>query len=366
MNGGAAQTFAKIASLNTGLSGSVSGTFNYTDANTSNNNETESEKRSFINPINKKRVKKALNIDSRFRDNYYNTNSTDYEVKLPLSFEKVVEMELMHIELPLSYYGITKEKGNNFFWLKVSTETVNYYKQLELPDGNYTSTQIGIEILEQITGTTVTELGSNETFNLDSSTVATFAISLEDYSNKLVFTLAGTDLLLELNFSAGYSEDYLCGDGEWKTEVENSGITEHYNTNSGESLQLKLGWILGYRFGKYSSAIEYTAEALFENPVPRYLYLVVDDYNNNVNNCIYSAFNSSILNKNILVKIAQYGSVGEIYKSYAVDDGQHARTYFGPVNIRKLTIKLLDEYGRQVDLNNMDFSFTLALTCLYD
>ena len=29
MNGGAAQTFAKIASLNTGLSGSVSGTFNY-------------------------------------------------------------------------------------------------------------------------------------------------------------------------------------------------------------------------------------------------------------------------------------------------------------------------------------------------
>ena len=42
------------------------------------------------------------------------------------------------------------------------------------------------------------------------------------------------------------------------------------------------------------------------------------------------------------------------------------RTYFGPVNIRKLSIKLIDEYGRQVDLNNMDFSFGLALTCLYD
>ena len=55
-----------------------------------------------------------------------------------------------------------------------------------------------------------------------------------------------------------------------------------------------------------------------------------------------------------------------MYKAYKVDDGQHFRNYFGPVTIRKLSIKIIDEYGRQVDLNNMDFSFGLALTCKYD
>ena len=33
------------------------------------------------------------------------------------------------------------------------------------------------------------------------------------------------------------------------------------------------------------------------------------------------------------------------------------RFYYGPVNINKLEIKLVDDFGRIVDLNNMDFSF---------
>jgi hypothetical protein len=41
------------------------------------------------------------------------------------------------------------------------------------------------------------------------------------------------------------------------------------------------------------------------------------------------------------------------------------RYYFGPVNISKLDIKILDEYGRIVSINNNDFSFTLRLTVIY-
>lgn len=42
------------------------------------------------------------------------------------------------------------------------------------------------------------------------------------------------------------------------------------------------------------------------------------------------------------------------------------REYFGPVNIRNFQIQLLDEYGRVVDLNYMDFSFCLTFTIVYD
>jgi hypothetical protein len=39
-----------------------------------------------------------------------------------------------------------------------------------------------------------------------------------------------------------------------------------------------------------------------------------------------------------------------------------ARQYYGPVDIEKLQIQMLDEYGRIINLNNMDFSFVLKFS----
>jgi len=93
---------------------------------------------------------------------------------------------------------------------------------------------------------------------------------------------------------------------------------------------------------------------------------VVDDHNNNVNNGFYSAFNSSILNNNILARISAqptaFGSVSQ--NSLALITTP--RQYFGPVDIQKLNIQLLDEYGRIIELNNMDYSFCLTFTCAYE
>jgi len=92
---------------------------------------------------------------------------------------------------------------------------------------------------------------------------------------------------------------------------------------------------------------------------------VVDDYKNNVNNNFYAAFNSSILNKNILARISLQANTFNVLQSN-LSLITTPREYFGPVDIQNLTIQLLDEYGRIVDLNNMDFSFCLTLTTTYD
>jgi len=42
------------------------------------------------------------------------------------------------------------------------------------------------------------------------------------------------------------------------------------------------------------------------------------------------------------------------------------REYYGPVNIQNMNVQLLDGYGRVVDLNNMDYSFCLTMTIVYD
>ena len=42
------------------------------------------------------------------------------------------------------------------------------------------------------------------------------------------------------------------------------------------------------------------------------------------------------------------------------------RNYFGPVDIQKLHIQVLDPFGRIINLNSMDMAIGLKLTCLYD
>jgi hypothetical protein len=42
------------------------------------------------------------------------------------------------------------------------------------------------------------------------------------------------------------------------------------------------------------------------------------------------------------------------------------RKYNGPINLSRLQIKVLDKFGTLIDLNHMDFSFTLELEILYE
>ena len=42
------------------------------------------------------------------------------------------------------------------------------------------------------------------------------------------------------------------------------------------------------------------------------------------------------------------------------------RDYYGPVDIQKLDIQLLDEYGRILNINNMDYSLSIKFKTIYD
>jgi len=105
---------------------------------------------------------------------------------------------------------------------------------------------------------------------------------------------------------------------------------------------------------------------------PRYAYLSIDDHQKNSGNSFIAAFANSSLDNNIITRLnlsAVMEGVG-VYKS-SNDPGlnnqlNRTREYFGPVDIARLTIRIYDEYGRIIDLNNMDWSFALSFEKLYD
>jgi len=283
-----------------------------------------------INPLKKRTTKQNLNIDTRFRDNYYSSSSSNFHFDLPIKFSSVYQMQLAAFEMPFSYFNISKQRGNNFFSIKIESTGVNYV--ITVPDGNYTPAAL-VAYLNNYCSTALSTI--QFIYNIDGTGSGSAQLIVGSTTATGYFTL---------NF---------------QNDING-------NPDTTNPLPLKLGWLLGFRNGIYSGNINYVSEGLVDLTGSKYLYLVVDDHNNNVNNGFYSAFNSSILNNNILARISAqptaFGSVSQ--NSLALITTP--RQYFGPVDIQKLNIQLLDEYGRIIELNNMDYSFCLTFTCAYE
>ena len=288
-----------------------------------------------INPIKKRTIKKNLNIDTRFRENYYSTSSSNFNFNLPINIDNVLQMQLNAIELPNTFYVISKQYNNNYFIIKVNDMSA----VIKIPDGNYTQISI-IEIINK----QLENAGSPFSYIL--------------FNCNLTYPTTGSGQII-----VGVNNDYneMVESLELNFQVDNQGLDDK-NT----PLPLKFGWLLGFRNGIYSGNLNYVSEGILDLTGSKYLYLVIDDYNNNVNNYFIGAFNSSILNKNILARISLQTSNFGILQQNNLNIISTPREYFGPIKLTSFNIQLLDEYGRIVNLNNMDFSFCLSLTLAYD
>ena len=290
-----------------------------------------------INPLNKRILKKNINIDTRFRENYYTTLSTNFHVNLPLKLSKVVSLQLSALELPNSFYIISQIYGNNFFVLEIVDEEPLI---VTIPDGNYDY------------------------------------ISLQKFINHFLSIQTGSyqniQFLADVNTPSGTGDRWgsakmVVGSTNGITDFSINFVTDRYGNDDKQTpLPLKFGWLIGFRDGYYENNTTYVSEGLINLLGPRYIYLVVDDFNNSVLDGFYGAFTSSIINKNIIARISLQGNVFNFLSKDNFSLITTPRQYFGPVDIQKLQIQLLDEYGRILNLNNMDYSFCLTFQTIYE
>lgn len=289
-----------------------------------------------INPLRKKTSRIYLNIDTKFRDNYYSSSSTNFQFDLPMKLTSILNMQLTSFEIPCTFYTFSKQAGNNFFSIRIPSTAESTV--IIIPDGNYDK------------NTLVTYL--NDTL-----------IGLGGHLSKLIFYSNDTGTSGSGQMIVGVDSPHAPFPFILDFQADIYGSPD-FNV----PLPLKMGWIMGFRNGIYVNNSSYVSEGLIDVSGPKYMFLVVDDYNNNVNNNFYSAFSSSILNKNILARIAlQKGNANfSVFSENNLLLVTTPRNYFGPVDIQKLKIQLLDEYGRVIQLNNMDYSFCLTFQTVYD
>ena len=362
-----------------------------------------------VEGTSKHTIHRLLCLDSRFRNNYYTTLSTDYQVTLPTTIKNVISMELSALEFPSTYFQISKSLGNNYFWIgwtnpraqittgggTASTGTPDllwYY--ISIPDGNYKRLEIQDAVNEQI------QIAIQNNFSATESDARPICI-IDEHTTKTVFTIAngkGTDaakidssgngtgpggstwtplLYVYFNRSSGANN----GAATPSTSSEGfasvgNGISDPPSVDlaGNNGIVQNLGWILGFRLGEYNGSQSYVSEGCYDAWGTKYIYIVVNDFNKNVNNFVVTAYNESIGKSNVLARISTDSATSSDFNNglsltndtVTQNNAIKKRFYFGPVDISRLHLQILDEFGRILDLNNMDYSMALNLVCLYD
>lgn len=265
---------------------------------------------------------KIVNIDTKFRDDYnYDTacNLADYSMSLPEPINNVCSMTVENLELPLTYYNVSSALGNNVFKVtRLSTPPVQTI--ITVPDGEYT--------LENIIGSL---LGSDISISLTANNTT-------------------------MNNSSGLHE-YLI-----EFAVNKDGSFDKHNFKS------KLGWMLGFTEVSYTipSNGEIVAERISNLTRPRVLYLHVDDFAQTKQNSFSTMMSRSRNSDNIIAKIMVDRSSNDFRKIFFANKANgyllsDKREYSGKTNIKRLQVQLVDEFDQKINLNGLDFSFSLKI-----
>lgn len=277
-----------------------------------------------VNPLTNNIITTQVSIDTKFRKDYFNSSSTNFTINLATPLKNVISMKLASLEMPNVQHMISQSNGTNSFFVKkelVSGINVAPEKIVNIPSGNYDSDTIIIAINKELS-----EI--NCFIDIDTTTMRTTISNSNQTEN------------FELDFS--------------NTVINNAPPMK------------SLGWLLGFRNKKYEGHNSYVSEATADLGGIKYFFLCVDDFKNTRQEVCTILYENSFLRKNILARIPMREGKGAILFDDQSDQITKKRQYFGTVNIDKLQLSLIDEYGTIIDLNGNDYSLALEFDVLYE
>lgn len=294
--------------------------------------------------VHKETKTKYINIDTRFRDDFNYGEVVNYNITLPERITDVKTMTVTNIELPNIYYNISAILGNNYF--KIVNTSKNLTFMITLPDGQYTYDSLSTKI------NSLFDQLYNGNISLNSADIR-YGIQ----NTKSLFYTNGDSYTIYF-------------------AVDSLGAFDKNNIKS------KLGWLLGFRGIDYTVIYGYIfnppagtgpdgqpltgSESIIDLNGPRYFYLAIDEFARGNQSSFVSPISTSLINKNVLARISldknryDYGTILPVNRMNGslLSD---TRSYTGKIDLLKLNIQLLNEYGVNVGLLGFDFSFCLEV-----
>lgn len=326
--------------------------------------------RSNLNVVKRKTFNQTVMLNTLFREDYITTSSTDFNIVLPYYFKNVLSLRLSSLQLPNVMYNISSANGNNIFYIEVDDGGPS--GNVTMPDGNYDISSF-ISVLETQINTQLS--------------TTNFSVTYDQYTHKI--TISFNNPPINSNFTMTFYTpipknqknkinpvNNKCNpvNNKYKNKINPA---NNYNKNPDNDyrkndcvdisqIYKNFGWFMGYRKPEYSGSNTFTTEAVYNSSPYDYIYFTLNDYNMSQSQNIFGMFSKSILGDNILAVIPVTSNSFNICFDNGINLLEKKREYYGPVNIQRLKIQLLNQYGEVLNLNNMDFSFSLEFEIGYD
>jgi len=380
-----------------------------------------------LNPNLENITTRTINLDSQYRQSStsFESMSTDYTLDLSEPLTNVLNIRLYSVQIPFAWYNIDNNYGNTCFWITIPGDDPSVI-QISIPPGNYDPASLVSALNLAVANVPIVPPNSTTVPIIYSQTTGKITINLSNFEyNGVVITMPGTYITFY-----DFSNTLNCSN-EICAPINNT-----FDTT--------LGWVMGFRDPIVELLLTgNTGFAIVNLYGPKYLILVIDDYNQNhiVNGLVTITEISSklalpkyytqdmphncsknqsiidintdkvdIIYKNVITvgptspriltqaqiytinqiiknrdRTTSYrgrapttsdtfaiipikkGSMnlGDVYVEFGGSMQDNKRVYFGPVNIERMHIKLLDDRGNILDLHGADWCVTLISENLY-
>ena len=348
-------------------------------------------------------------------------SSTDFTLNIVPPLSNVISLRLAAIEIPKTWYEFSSDYGTNMFKIAVPEDRITG----DLADvsnngaGFIKNEETGKwEIEIKIISPTLNPDASNPdgTANPDDNQgdftgtdiIANLAASLEEIHKAWKIKMNSRTKYVTIYDSSYNAIDLIFYDDSWS-----KGICG----DKGAKLDFNLGTMLGYTKSKYTGGYGYRGGSGLKEKSVSYLFLSIDDFaNNRISSSIAAqenvlpkfttpdyakeikcGENDRLANHNALTEKQKFtanemeaaketssqnrffsptppdtlarisipGGAIEKIQLAGLQLQINRRDYFGPVTIKRMRVRLFDNKGRLLNLNNDNFSFQLLVEHLY-
>lgn len=189
-----------------------------------------------------------------------------------------------------------------------------------------------------------------------------FILIIDDYNQNHINNglISITELSKKLEYPSYYNPSYLCLKEGQNIFFPNLNVND--NIANDDSYFNSLKDKMDYGYGNIPQVIPSAPRTLTQAQI----YTINEIIKNRKTNTSFKPKAPNNSDTFSLIPIKYNGlNVGDMYVDFSGSLQDNPRIYFGPVNIDRLRIRLVDDMGRTVNLHGVDWSITLISENLY-
>jgi len=308
------------------------------------------------------------------RNDFYTSTASNSTYDLPVKWKNVISIQLSSATIPNVMYAFNYEEGTDQIYIE--EDNTGLAGIVTIPAGNYSPFELQIASLQLLPEASFPE-ALTKAINQQLGTLNRFKVTIDISNRKTTITNStNTFSIFTLNKDA-----YNDPNGVTKNPTQaaclnpfSNRINIDYGVNPPDKKTIPpgiyastMGYLMGYREIEYGGSKSYTSESIFANIYANYLYFCLDDYTGSqpLTNT-YGIADNTLLKENILGVIPLNSNLFSTTFDNNSNFIYKKREYFGPVDISRITIKLLNQRGNIVNLHQSNFNFAIQVKTIYN